>query len=76
LSRNLSNTFWRSLTEIERRPDPTCFVRDHCATLVNIEHLAELHPMFHGDSEIVLRRGTRLILSRRYRRRLQPFLLS
>jgi two-component system LytT family response regulator len=43
---------------------------------VNVDHIAEMHPMFHGDCELVMRRGTRLTLSRRYRERLAPFLLK
>jgi DNA-binding LytR/AlgR family response regulator len=69
-------TFRYSLGELEDRLDPACFVRVHRSTLVNVEHLAEMHPLFHGDYELVLRRGTRLTLSRRYRDRLAPFLLE
>jgi two-component system LytT family response regulator len=69
-------SFRQSLTQVERRLDPSLFIRVHRSTLVNVEHLAELHPLFHGDYELVLRRGTRLTLSRRYRARLDPFLLG
>ena len=68
--------FRQSLSELEGRLDPSSFIRVHRSTLVNIEHLAEMHPLFHGDCELVLRRGTRLMLSRRYRDRLRPFLLE
>jgi two-component system, LytTR family, response regulator len=69
-------SFRQSLGELEGRLDPACFVRVHRSTLVNVEHLAEMHPLFHGDYELILRRGTRLTLSRRYRDRLTPFLLD
>ena len=65
-----------SLGELENRLDPASFVRIHRSTLLNVEYLAEMHPLFHGDYELVLKRGTRLILSRRYRDRLTPFLLE
>jgi two-component system, LytTR family, response regulator len=68
--------FRRTLAELEQRLDPASFVRVHRSTLVNVEHIAEMHPLFHGDCELVLRRGTRLTLSRRYRDRLAPFLLK
>jgi two-component system LytT family response regulator len=68
--------FRQTLGELESRLDPASFVRVHRSTLVNVEHLAEMHPMFHGDYELILRRGTRLTLSRRYRDRLTPFLLE
>jgi two-component system LytT family response regulator len=68
--------FRQSLGQIEQRLDPGCFVRVHRSTLVNIEHIAEMHPLFHGDYELILKRGTRLTLSRRFRERLTPFLLD
>jgi two-component system LytT family response regulator len=68
--------FRRPLGELEQRLDPSSFVRVHRSTLVNVEHIAEMHPLFHGDCELVLRRGTRLTLSRRYRARLAPFLVK
>jgi two-component system, LytTR family, response regulator len=66
----------QSLTDIERRLSEASFVRIHRSTVINVQHLAELHPSFHGDYEVVLKRGTRLTLSRRYRERLTPFLLA
>ena len=69
-------TFRHALAELEERLDPGSFVRVHRSTLVNVDHIAEMHPLFHGDYELVLRRGTRLTLSRRYRERLAPFLLK
>lgn len=68
-------TYRQPMRELEQRLDPAQFVRVHRSTLVNIEHIAEVHPLFHGDCELVTRRGTRLTLSRRYRDRLAPFLL-
>ncbi len=69
-------SFRQPLGLLEQRLDAASFVRVHRSTLVNIEHIAEMHPLFHGDYELVLRRGTRLTLSRRYRDRLAPFLLK
>jgi two-component system, LytTR family, response regulator len=69
-------THRRSLGELESYLDAANFVRIHRSTLVNIEHIAEMHSLFHGDCELILRRGTRLTLSRRYRERLAPFLLD
>jgi two-component system LytT family response regulator len=69
-------SFRQSLGELESRLDASSFVRVHRSTLVNVEHLAEMHPLFHGDYELIMRRGTRLTLSRRYRERLAPFLLE
>ncbi len=69
-------SFRQSLRELEGRLDAACFVRVHRSALVNVEYIAEMHPMFHGDYELILKRGTRLTLSRRYRERLAPFLLE
>jgi two-component system LytT family response regulator len=69
-------SFRESLGQLESRLDPELFVRVHRSTVVNVEHIAEMHPLFHGDYELVLKRGTRLTLSRRYRERLAPFLLE
>ena len=66
----------QSLEELERRLANNTFVRIHRSTVINIRHLAQMHPTFHGDYEIRLMRGTRLTLSRRYRERLTPFILA
>jgi two-component system LytT family response regulator len=64
----------QSLRLVEARLDPNQFVRVHRSTIINVEQIAELHPLFHGDYEVALRRGTRVTMSRRYRSRLRPFL--
>src|SRR5262249_30457950 len=45
-------TFRQSLGQLETRLDPASFVRVHRSTLVNVEHIAEMHPLFHGDYEL------------------------
>lgn len=47
--------------------DPARFLRIHRATLVNVERIREIHPLFQGNAEVVLHNGTRLSLSRRFR---------
>lgn len=47
--------------------DPTRFLRIHRSTLVNVERIREIHPLFQGNAEVVLHDGTRLSLSRRFR---------
>lgn len=44
--------------------DPAKFVRIHRSTIVNIERVTELVPLFNGDHALFLRDGTRLVLSR------------
>ena len=43
------------------------FLRISRSTIVNMEQIKELHPMFHGDYVVVLRNGVRLTLTRGYR---------
>ncbi|HEV2621577.1 MAG TPA: LytTR family transcriptional regulator DNA-binding domain-containing protein [Frateuria sp.] len=47
--------------------DPGRFLRIHRGTLVNLERIREIHPLFQGNAEVVLHDGTRLNLSRRFR---------
>ena len=47
--------------------DPQRFLRIHRGTLVNVERIREIHPLFQGNAEVELRDGTRLALSRRFR---------
>jgi len=54
---------------IEARLDPEKFLRIHRSTLVNIDRIKELHPMFSGDYAVILHDGTELSLSRNYRDR-------
>lgn len=49
------------------RLDPARFLRIHRGVAVNVERVAEVHPLFQGNAEVVLRDGTRLALSRRFR---------
>ena len=66
----------QALREVESRLDNNHFVRVHRSTIINVEQITELHPLFHGDYEIVLKRGTRVTLSRRFRSRILPFLVG
>ena len=53
----------------ERLPSPP-FLRTHRAVLVNADRIAHIDEVATGEHCVVLRDGTRLPLSRRYRRRL------
>jgi two-component system, LytTR family, response regulator len=60
-----------TLGGLEARLPVRRFVRIHRSTIVNLERIKELQPLFHGDWSVVLRSGTRLTLSRSYRDRLR-----
>lgn len=63
-----------TMVRLERELDPEQFVRIHRSTIVQIARIKELLPDFHGDFVVVLRDGTRVTLSRTYRRRLEAIL--
>ncbi|HET7291322.1 MAG TPA: LytTR family DNA-binding domain-containing protein [Vicinamibacteria bacterium] len=63
-----------TMSALEARLDPAQFIRIHRTAIVRIDQIKELHPLFHGEYEVVLRDGTRLTLSRSYRDRLQGLL--
>ena len=55
---------------LEERLDPDAFLRVHRSSIVQLDRVAELHPMVAGDGILVLRDGTQVKLSRGYRKRL------
>jgi two-component system LytT family response regulator len=59
-----------AMNVLEARLDPDKFLRIHRSTIVNIERIKELQPLFSGDYSVVLRDGTQLTLSRSYRENL------
>lgn len=69
-----SHLLRETMGSIETRLDPAQFLRISRSTIVNIERIKELQPMFHGDYTVILRNGTRLTLSRGYRDKLQHLL--
>ncbi len=60
-----------TMSAIEAKLDPKQFVRIQRSTIVNVERIKKLHPLFRGEYEIVLLDDTRLTSSRSYRSNLQ-----
>jgi two-component system LytT family response regulator len=58
-----------TMNGIEGKLDPDKFLRIHRSTVVHIDRIKELHPMFSGDYAVILRDNTELALSRNYRER-------
>jgi two-component system, LytTR family, response regulator len=56
-----------SLSGLAERLDPSRFARIHRSEIVNLDFIAELQPWSHGDYVVVLKDGTRILLSRTYR---------
>ena len=54
----------QTMADLEARLDPRQFVRVHRQTIVNVDRVREVHPLFRGDCTLVLSDGTRVKLSR------------
>jgi two-component system, LytTR family, response regulator len=57
-----------SISAIEERLDPRRFRRIHRSAIVNLDHVQELQPWFHGEHRLILKNGTELRVSRTYRK--------
>jgi two-component system LytT family response regulator len=69
-----SHLLRETMNALEARLDSEKFLRIHRSTIVNIERIKELHPLFRGEHLVILHDGTRLTLGRNYRDRLQSLL--
>lgn len=63
-----------TMSSLETKLPPARFIRISRSTIVNIERIKEMQPMFHGDYVVILKNGTRLNLSRNYREKLNNLL--
>ena len=63
-----------TMTSIEGRLPSEKFIRVNRSTIVNIDRIKELQPLFHGEYVIILKNGTKLTLSRGYREKLDLLL--
>lgn len=63
-----------TMSSLETKLPPTRFLRISRSTIVNLERIKEMQPMFHGDYVVILKNGTRLNLSRNYRDKLNHIL--
>jgi two-component system LytT family response regulator len=59
-----------TMSAAEARLSSKKFLRVSRSALVNLERIQEWQPLFHGDSVIILKDGTRLTVSRIYREKL------
>ena len=57
-----------TMTRLIERLDGNRFARIHRSTIVNVDRIDRLEPVARGDWTVVLRDGTRLAMSRTYRR--------
>ena len=55
------------ISDMEQRLDPASFARIHRSTIVNLDRIKEMQPLFNGDQTVILRGGRKLTMSRTYR---------
>jgi two-component system LytT family response regulator len=60
-----------TITAMEHRLAPQGFLRVQRGTLVRMDRVLELEPLFHGEYVVRLKDGTRLVSGRTYRKRIQ-----
>lgn len=63
-----------TMTALEALLPARTFLRISRSTIVNVDRIKELQPLFHGEYAVLLRNGARLTLSRGYRDKLQQLL--
>jgi len=63
-----------TIGQLHQRLDPKRFVRVHRSAAVHTDRIQELQPHSHGDYTVVLKDGTELKLSRKYRSQLEAWL--
>jgi two-component system, LytTR family, response regulator len=63
-----------TMSNLETKLDPERFVRIHRSTIVRIDQIKELEPLFQGEYQITLHGGTRLTSSRGYRDKIQSLM--
>jgi two-component system LytT family response regulator len=60
-----------TMTRFEADLDPRRFVRIHRSTIVNIDRIQEMRPLFNGEYVVMLYGGARLTMSRGHREALR-----
>lgn len=63
-----------TMSSIEARLPAEKFIRVNRSTIVNLDRIKELQPLFHGEYVIILKNGTKVTLSRGYREKLDQLL--
>ena len=73
-SGNQTHLIRETMGNFHAKLDSQKFLRIHRSTIVNIERIKDIQPLFKGDYVITLTSGIRLKASRGYRRELQALL--
>jgi two-component system, LytTR family, response regulator len=65
-----------TLTELERKLDPTRFLRIHRSTIINLDQVQAVESLFRGEYVVILKAGRKLNSSSSYREKLEEALLA
>lgn len=63
-----------TMADMERRLDPSIFVRIHKSVIVNVDRVRELETLSHGEYTVTLRNGRRLKSGRVFGDRLKALI--
>jgi two-component system LytT family response regulator len=63
-----------TISDMEKKLEPSGFRRIHRSTVVNLERISEMRALDNGEYRVLLRDGTELKLSRNFRRALQSLI--
>lgn len=63
-----------TLSQLETQLDPERFLRISRSTIVAVDRIREIQPLFHGEHAIILNGGVKLTASRGYKDALKPLL--
>jgi two-component system LytT family response regulator len=69
-----SHLLRETMNALEKRLPAERFIRIGRSTIVNLDRIKELQPLFHGEYAVILMDGTRVTLSRSYRAKLNQLL--
>ncbi len=72
--RSESHMLRETMTALEGKLPPDKFMRISRSTMVNLDRIKELQPMFHGEYVVILNTGAKVTLSRGYRDKLAQLL--
>jgi two-component system LytT family response regulator len=71
---NEAHLMRETMSSLEGKLPPEKFMRISRSSIVNLERIKELQPMFHGEYVVILKNGTKLTLSRTYREKLDQLM--
>jgi two-component system LytT family response regulator len=71
---NEAHLMRETMSSLEGKLPAEKFMRISRSSIVNLERIKELQPMFHGEYVVILKNGTKLTLSRTYREKLDQLM--